>query len=224
MSEAIVDLVKALLGAQFPTVAGFAGLLFILLGLIPGEIRWGFLVFPRRDGLGRGLAILLGTAFVSVPLLSLHLNVTLGLFNFSSEPETEDISTPSGLLIGTAYAAAPRGDVYTVPQRTVVRTTGIMNGAPTALYAGDVHIKESIVILVFRSDGPNASKVGNGRDYNEDDIKGLLSSDEIIFLKSLRQGDQQSFLYNGASYLLKVEEVIWYLIGPDVVKVSITSQ
>lgn len=220
---------KTLLGADFPKVAGIAGLVFILLGVIPGEIRLGILIFPKRDRLGRRAAIVLGAIFAAVPVLSAVFDKTVGLFNLGGASATVNSIVPeatqptSGLLIGTAHAAL-RGTSYTVPQRIVVDTTAILGGSPTAIYVGDIHLRDPTVILIFKSDGPNASRINSGKDYSETEIRGALSAAETVLLKSLKQGDRQTFSYNGKAYVLKVDKVIWYLIGEDVVTVSITAQ
>jgi hypothetical protein len=223
------DLVKTLLGANFPKVAGFAGFLFILLGVIPGEIRWGRLVFPRRDSWGRGLAIVLGTMFVAVPLLSLSFGSTIGFINVGGNstkeyPEFPSTTQPtSNLFVGTAQAASHRG-FYTIPQRTSADTTASLNNVPSAVYVGDVHLSDPTVILIFRSDSPNATMIGTGRDYSEAEIREILSVSDIILLKSVKQGEQQTFSHNGKTYILKVERVIWFLIGDDSVTLSINPQ
>jgi hypothetical protein len=223
------DLVKTLLGANFPKVAGFAGFLFILLGVIPGEIRWGRLVFPRRDPLGRGLAIVLGTMFVAVPLLSLNFGSTIGFINVGSDSTTENSNFPlntqptSNLFIGIAQAASRRGS-YIIPQRTIADTTASLNSVPSAIYVGDVHLSDPTVILIFRSDNPNATMISTGRDYSEAEIREILSAPDIILLKSFKQGEQQTFSYNGKIYILKVDRVIWFLIGDDTVTLSINPQ
>lgn len=227
MFDFIAKTLSTLLGADFPKVAGLCGLLLVMLGVMPGTIRLGPVVIPRRDTAGRSFAIFLGTIFVMVPLLSLHFGSTIGFINLgtaapmpSTEPPASEPPARSS-LIGTAYAA--QGTTYSLPQRSVVDVSASV-GPNVAVYVADVHLSDPTMIVLFKSDSPGAAQIGNGGSDTESAIRRLLPPGDLILLGSFKQGDRRTFSYNGANYVFRVEQIVWFLIGSDSVTISITPQ
>lgn len=219
-------LLDSILGADFPKIAGLTGLTFLILAVIPGRIQLGPVVIPARDALGRFVSIFLGIVLTAVPLVGLISDVTIGLINFSRNSDTPAIveqPLPVGsLFIAPAYAGGQRF-VVKVNQRTVTDTTKILDGVKSSLYVGDVNLKSPTTILLFASDARNAAQIRAGAALSEKKIADILSPTDIIFLGSLKQGDTRSFTVAGDTYVLKVETVLWYLVGDDIVTLSLTA-
>jgi hypothetical protein len=210
------DIVSDILGADFPKVAGLCGLILVLLGVVPGRI-W---IIPARDKPGRIAALILGCIFAGVPLAAAYFGSTIGLINPTERPPNGIVTeepTASHILLSPAYAAGKR---YTISagQRSVTDTTTILQQA-SAVYIGDIHLSRPNLVLFFRPG--RGVEIDSGAGLDEDGMQARLSSDNIIFMDRLKQGDTRSFTVDSVRYTLRVDEVIWYIVGDDAILLTV---
>lgn len=225
MFESIGLILDSILGADFPKVAGLSGLGFIALGVIPGAVALGPIRIPRRDGMGRGTSIFLGAVFVLIPMLGLTYNTTITLTGASAENSVEVIEASpeaGGLLISHAFAATGRYKI-SARQRSVVNLSKIFRGDPINMYVGDIKLQAPPTIAIFKKSG-SSSKIRNGANLNQADIKGLAPARDIFFNRQMNQGGQSNFSVSGVSYTIKLEQVMVSIAGANSVRITLSKQ
>lgn len=219
------EIAASILGADFPKIAGIGGLFFIVFGIIPGQIKLGPINLSQRDSIGRVVSICLGVFFAAFPLAGLYFGANIGLVSEgkpSSVVKVEGGETSGSLLISPAYAQDNRYTI-TVSQRSVVDTTEVFSGSGSRLYAGDIHLSEPNLVLIFRADAPGAEQIANGAELDEARILSILSPQDIFFLQGLKQGDVKSVAVGQNQYTISVEKVFWYFIGDDSLVLSVSA-
>jgi hypothetical protein len=223
--EVARDILRDLLGAEFPKLAGIFGFILVTLGITPSELNLRIVRIPPRDRLGRAIALAFGALCVLVPLLSAVFGNSIGLLN-TAQPVSDSVATSTikresragGLLISSAIAQT-RGITIDASQRSITELTQVFGGPPWALYVGDVHLSAPNVVLIFSKAGANTIK--SKTNYTVDQLKRLLSKENIIVLDKLRKGDTRNFSYANSTYVLKVDAIVWYLVGDDTISFSL---
>lgn len=215
----MIDIVSSILGADFPKVAGVGGLIFILLGIMPGAIKLGPVNLPRRDNVGRTASLLLGVLFATVPIVGTYFGSTIGLINVGTPPPSDGIvkESDAGVFFVTPAYAADRYTI-TVSQRSLLDTSQIFGGERSSLYVGDIHLERPNLVVLFRGD---PDRISTRLELKEADIRNALPSADVFFLGGVKQGDVQTFAVDGRSYTLSIDKVIWFLIGRDSMILSI---
>lgn len=219
----MLESVSTILGAEFPKIAGVGGLVLVVLGVAPGKLTVSKIVVPARDGIGRFLAVAIGFVFVSVPLIGFYFDTTIGLVNATPQNSItmEGEASPLGsLIIDRAYAAERRYSLN-VGQDSMIDTAQIF-GPGTALYVGEIHLQAPNVVLVYRTGGRGADAIRAGVALDEARARSMLDPQAILFLGSLKQGDRTPLIVDGKRYMLEVDRVVWFVVGRNAMKLTIT--
>ena len=218
-----MDILCALLGAEFPKLCLVGGLILLLIAIFcTKKVRTPWVTLPPIDRLGRLLAGVIGIVLIAVPVTSWFVGTTIGLVPVSGRDSSTDRTGMNTYLLSEPAFAENNDEV---PQRFRIRQRRIrrldIGQEELNVYVGDIHLRGLSDLLIYRSRREYTEVFKEGIKIKYDTIWKALKEEDILLQAKIKEGVETTFKIQGKYFKLTVVKVLWYLFGSDFMEIQI---
>ncbi len=214
----MLNILNSLLGTQFPNLCFVGGILLFLIGIFDGGIKVKSLRLPKIRLAPRILSGVMGVALLTVPTGKFILDTnTLGLYHISELDSKEAILTFST----PAYAQENQEPIrLTLPERHKIVLEGEPFKGNLTFYVSDIHLKKPVKIFLFLT-STEQEEWKDREEFIYNELKERINPKDIILEATVKEGVEISFNFADRKYTLRVNRIIWYLIGKNFIHFEI---
>jgi len=165
--------------------------------------------------IGRSISAFVGLILISIALFAFIATAKVGLF---STPPTAE-GKPIGAIfrvIGNAYA---NENARITIQQYRPKVASLPSGEEIIVFADNIKAVKPSHLAIFRRN-KDVKQLPKLMTYIS--LIEKMGFDQLIIEGAVVQDGTYTFEYNKTRYSLRVDEVLWYLFGPDYMRISIT--
>lgn len=194
--DALFTLIKILINASSDKLAFVGGLILeLVMVFCKKPVQLGSVRLPGIDRPGRIMAGLIGTVLVGWALFVWTATSDVGIFSVRPESESE------------------------VLQQDQPKQVRLFTGEEIGVLAHSIKSRGPSRIVIFKVDNITRGVLDREISYNS--LVGRIGRNRIIWEESITQGGTYRFTYRGHTYTVRVDRVLWYVLGPDYVVLTI---